>query len=149
VLPAPGDKSYWRFLKKSAELRYVQKICQVVDIFANGGAGAHPAQGDFSKDLNRIYIFGKSTMSEFMHEHSTRVKDQDGTTYIVRVYAQERTDGTWAGWIEFHPIDERKPVLRTGQETSQPNRAAIEYWTLGLEPVYFDGAFARAQGRLP
>jgi hypothetical protein len=111
--------------------------------------GAHPAQGDFSKDLNRIYIFGKSTMSEFMHEHSTRVKDQDGTTYIVRVYAQERTDGTWAGWIEFHPIDERKPVLRTGQETSQPNRAAIEYWTLGLEPVYFDGAFARAHGRLP
>jgi len=88
-------------------------------------------------------------MSEFIHEHSTRVKDEDGTTYIVRVYAEERTDGTWAGWIEFHPIDERKPVLRTGQETSQPNCIAIEYWTLGLEPIYFDGAFARAHGRLP
>ena len=88
-------------------------------------------------------------MSEFIHEHSTRVKDEDGTTYIVRVYAQERTDGTWAGWIEFHPIAERKSVLRTGQETSQPNRTAIEYWTLGLEAVYFDGAFARAQGRIP
>lgn len=88
-------------------------------------------------------------MSKFIHEHSTRVKDEDGTTYIVRVYAEERTDGTWAGWIEFHPGDQRKPVLRTGQETSQPNRIAIEYWTLGLEPIYFDGAFARAQARLP
>jgi hypothetical protein len=103
----------------------------------------------FLKKLSRIYIFGKSTMSEFIHEHSTRVKDDNGTTYIVRVYAQDRTDGTWAGWIEFHPIDGRKPVLRTGQETSQPNRTAIEYWALGLEPIYFDGAIARAQGRLP
>jgi hypothetical protein len=50
--------------------------------------GAHPAQHDFSKHLSRIYIFGKSTMSEFIHEHSTRVKDEDGTTYIVRVYAK-------------------------------------------------------------
>jgi len=88
-------------------------------------------------------------MSELIHEHCTRVKDQDGTTYIVPVYAQERTDGTWAGWIEFHPIDERQPVLRTGQETSQPNRTALGYWALGLEPVYFDGAFARAHERLP
>jgi hypothetical protein len=88
-------------------------------------------------------------MSEFIHEHSTRVNDEAGMTYIVRVYAEERTDGTWAGWIEFHPIDERKPILRTGQETSQANCIAIEYWTLGLEPIYFDGAFARAQERLP
>jgi hypothetical protein len=103
----------------------------------------------FQRISNRIYVFGKSTMSEFIHEHSARVRDEDGTMYIVRVYAEERTDSTWAGWIEFHPIAERKPVLRTGQETSQPNRSAIEYWTLGLEPIYFDGAFARAQGRLP
>jgi hypothetical protein len=134
--------------KKSADLQYVQKSAKRGTVLQKG-RGVHPEQGDFSNNLRRIYIFGKSTMSEFMHEHSTRVKDQDGTTYIVRVYAQERTDGTWAGWIEFHPIDERKPVLRTGQETSQPNRDAIEYWTLGLEPIYFDGAFARAQGRLP
>lgn len=88
-------------------------------------------------------------MSEFIYEHAARVKGEDGTTYIVRVYAQERTDSTWAGWVEFHPTDERKTVLRTGQETSQPNRITIEYWALGLEPIYFDGAFARAQGRLP
>jgi hypothetical protein len=88
-------------------------------------------------------------MSELIHEHPAYVKGEGGTTYIVRIYAQERTDGTWEGWLEFHPTDERKQVLRTEQETSQPNRTAIEYWALGLEPIYLDGAFARAQGRLP
>ncbi len=34
-------------------------------------------------------------MAEFIHEHSTGVKSEDGTTYIVRVYGQERSDGTW------------------------------------------------------
>ena len=88
-------------------------------------------------------------MSELIHEHPAHVKGEGGTTYIVRIYAQERTDGTWEGWLEFHPTDERKQVLRTEQETSQPNRTAIEYWALGLEPIYLEGAFARAQGRLP
>jgi hypothetical protein len=39
-------------------------------------------------------------MAEFIHEHSTGVKSEDGTTYIVRIYGQERTDGTWEGWLE-------------------------------------------------
>ena len=34
------------------------------------------------------------------------------------------------------------------QETSQHNLAATEYWADGLEPIYLEGAFARAQGRL-
>ncbi len=88
-------------------------------------------------------------MPELIHEHPTHVRGEDGTTYIVRIYGQERTDGTWEGWLEFYPTDERKQVLRTEQETSQPNRTALEYWVLGLEPIYLEGAFARAQGRLP
>ena len=55
-----------------------------------------------------------------------------------------QTDRTWHGWIEFHP-EARGPVLMTGRETTQPNRAALEYWACGLEPVYFDGAFSRAE----
>lgn len=35
-------------------------------------------------------------------------------------------------------------MLRTGQETSQPNRSALEYWATGLETIYLDGAFKRA-----
>jgi hypothetical protein len=75
--------------------------------------------------------------------------DGDGTTYIVRIYGRERPDGTWEGWLEFHPTENHKSVLRTEQETSQPNRTAVEYWASGLEPIYLEGAFARAQGRLP
>jgi hypothetical protein len=84
------------------------------------------------------------TMAELIYEHSMRVKGSDDTTYIVRIYAHERSNGTWEGWLEFYPTDQRKSVFRTEQETSQPNRTSIEYWALGL-----DGAFARAQGRLP
>ena len=35
--------------------------------------------------------------------------------------------------------------LRTGQETSQPNRWALDYWAGGLEPVYLEGALTRAR----
>ncbi len=73
---------------------------------------------------------------------------QGGVTYAVRVCGLERTDGTWEGWLEFHPLDDAAPGLRSDQETSQPNRAAIEYWAGGLEPIYLEGALARAQGRL-
>jgi hypothetical protein len=86
-------------------------------------------------------------VAELIREHSTRVKDEC-TIYIARIFAEERTDGTWEGWLEFHPADKRKPVLRTGEETSQPSRAAIVYWAFGLEPIYLEGALARAEGRL-
>jgi len=87
-------------------------------------------------------------VAKLIREHSTEVKDGDAT-YIVRIYGEERTEGTWEGWLEFHPTDKSKPVLHTAQETSQPNYVAIEYWAFGLEPIYLEGALARAQGRLP
>ena len=84
-------------------------------------------------------------MAELLQEYATTITDADDTTYIVRSYGEERVDGTWIGWLEFHPTDLTEPVLRTEQETSQPNRTAVEYWATGLEPVYFEGAFERAQ----
>jgi hypothetical protein len=69
-------------------------------------------------------------------------------TYIARILGDERPDGTWEGWIEFHPRDSSHPILSTERETSQPNLAALEYWAQGLEPIYLEGALARAQGRL-
>jgi len=56
-------------------------------------------------------------------------------------------DGTWEAWLEFEPTDASKAAIRTDRETSQSNRQAIDYWASGLEPVYLDGAFARAQKR--
>src|SRR5213595_3713239 len=69
----------------------------------------------------------------------------DNVEYVVHICGQERVDGTWEGWIEFRPSDSRHPVLTTEQETSQPNRTALKYWADGLEPIYLEGAFARAQ----
>ena len=84
-------------------------------------------------------------MAELLQEYATVVTAPDGTEYAVRSYGEERSDGTWIGWLEFHPTDVDEPVLLTDQETSQPNRTAVEYWATGLEPVYFEGAFERAQ----
>ncbi|HEY2934817.1 MAG TPA: hypothetical protein VGK99_24035 [Acidobacteriota bacterium] len=71
----------------------------------------------------------------------------EGVTYIARAYGKRRHDGTWAGWLAFHPTTAGKPILRTGQETSQPTRVTIDYWASGLEPVYFEGALERARER--
>ncbi len=83
-------------------------------------------------------------MPELIYEHSARVEDDEGTVYVPRTYGQARGDGTWIGWIEFHPEGGAGIALRTDQETSQPNRAALGYWASGLEAVYFEGAFSRA-----
>lgn len=88
-------------------------------------------------------------MAELLQEYSALVDGPDGTTYIVRSYAEERADGTWTGWLEFHPTDVGKAALRTGQETSQPSRVTVEYWASGLEPIYFEGALARARVKRP
>ena len=86
-----------------------------------------------------------TTTVELLQEYSTHVSGPDGTTYIVRSFGEERADGTWTGWLEFHPTDASKLVLRTDQETSQPNRVTVEYWATGLELIYFEGALARAR----
>jgi hypothetical protein len=82
-------------------------------------------------------------MAEHIHTHSARVR-REGIEYEARIYGAARPDGTWAGWLEFHAVRGSGAVLRTDQETSQPNRRALEYWAGGLEPVYLDGALGRA-----
>lgn len=85
-------------------------------------------------------------MAELIHQHSGVVRASDGTTYRSRVYGERRRDGTWSGWIEFVPVDGGSATaLRTGQETSQPDRKAVAYWAGGLEMVYLEGALARAR----
>jgi hypothetical protein len=88
---------------------------------------------------------GTQSRSDHIHTLGTHVRDEQGTSYEARVYAADRGDGTWEGWIEFHPVNGQGTVLRTGQETSQPNRVTVEYWAGGLEPVYLEGALERAK----
>ena len=84
-------------------------------------------------------------MSELIQRYTPRLTDDDGATYTVFAYGEAVPGGTWEGWLEFHPADRSQPVLRTGRETTQPDRRALEYWASGLEPLYFDGAFERAR----
>ena len=86
-------------------------------------------------------------MAELLQEYTAIVTGHDGTTYNVRSYGEERDDGTWIGWIEFEPEDPEELTMTTDQETSQPNRTAVDYWATGLEAVYFDGAFERAHAK--
>ena len=86
-------------------------------------------------------------MGEILQEYTAVVTGADGTTYSVLSYGEERADGTWVGWLEFEPDDPEEVTLMTDQETSQPNRTAVEYWATGLEAVYFEGALERAHAK--
>ncbi|HMH50292.1 MAG TPA: hypothetical protein VK548_08675 [Candidatus Acidoferrum sp.] len=83
-------------------------------------------------------------MATLVHRLSTALRLGE-TVYAGEVWGERRDDGLWHGWIEFVPSDGGR-VLRTGQETSQSNLEALTYWATGLEPVYLDGALARAIG---
>ncbi len=84
-------------------------------------------------------------MPELILEATHLVRNAEGVAYQPRVYGQQRDDGTWEAWIEFMPLPEAVPTLRTDRETTQSTRAALAYWASGLEPVYYEGALARAQ----
>jgi hypothetical protein len=84
-------------------------------------------------------------MTHLIREHSTHVRTPDGRRYVARSFGKPEPDGVWTGWLEFAPVDTSGPVLRTDRETSQASREALESWALGLEPAYFEGAFARAR----
>ena len=63
--------------------------------------------------------------------------------FRVRAYAEKRGN-IWIGWLEFRPVSGGK-AIRTGEETSQPDKKAVQYWATGLEPVYLEGALERAK----
>lgn len=77
-------------------------------------------------------------------ELAQHVQDAAGTHYVVRVYGQERVDGTWEGWLAFVAVG-APVVLRTGVETTQSTVADLARWARGLKATYLKGAFKRAQ----
>lgn len=82
-------------------------------------------------------------MAEVLVEFSDMIAADDGTAYLARACGGEAPDGMWHGWIEFTPAD-GGPALRTGRETTQPNRRDTIYWATGLTAVYLEGALERA-----
>jgi hypothetical protein len=84
-------------------------------------------------------------LAEAMEESkSVAVQDSQGHPYDVIIYGEPRTDGTWEGRLEFVPLSATLSTRRTARETTQPDRASLEYWATGLEPLYLTGAFERA-----
>ena len=67
----------------------------------------------------------------------------EGVRYHARACGAPMTDGTWQGWVEFGPVDGGESI-RSGRETTQPNRTDTEYWATGLTTVYLEGALQRA-----
>jgi hypothetical protein len=85
-----------------------------------------------------------AALSELIQERAEMVQDAAGTPYRVRILGLPRADGTWVGGVEFIAVD-GSAVLRTGPETTQSSREQVAYWASGLEALYFEGAFRRAQ----
>jgi hypothetical protein len=82
-------------------------------------------------------------MAEVLVEFTEPVEDEDGSRYIARACGGAADNGLWQGWIEFLPTTGGE-VLRSGRETTQPNRQDALYWATGLTAVYLEGALNRA-----
>lgn len=87
-------------------------------------------------------------MAEVILSFTFDVRGPDGVVYHPRVCGRERTDGLWEGWIEFEARD-GVTVLRTGRETTQPNRRDLDYWAGGITAAYLDGALLRLMRPAP
>lgn len=82
-------------------------------------------------------------MAEVLIEYDAEFAGPDGKTYSARACGRERDDRLWEGWLEFVPGD-GGAAIRTGTETTQPNRDDLLYWGGGLTATYMDGALNRA-----
>jgi hypothetical protein len=80
---------------------------------------------------------------ELVHSFSATVSDETGRSWRASVYGRQ-TGTLWYGWIAF--TDDLGATVETDIETSQPNRDALSYWATGVEPIYLEGALARARG---
>jgi hypothetical protein len=84
-------------------------------------------------------------MAEVLVKFDEPITDPGGARYFAQAMGRQREDGLCEGWLEFFGADENAPSMRSGRETTQPNRADLEYWAQGLSKVYLEGALARAE----
>lgn len=82
-------------------------------------------------------------MAEVLVEFTDPIDSEDGTRYIARACGGPSDSGRWHGWIEFIPTTGGE-VIRSGRETTQPNRQDALYWATGLTAVFLEGALHRA-----
>ncbi len=85
-------------------------------------------------------------MADVLTTYEPNVAGPDGSVWSARACARP-IEGHWEGWIEFMPLAADEIPLRTPQETTQPDRAAVAYWASGLTHAYLEGALDRARIR--
>jgi hypothetical protein len=83
-------------------------------------------------------------MPEVLVKFDEPMSDPDGAMYFAQAAGRQREDGLWEGWLEFIGLDESARSICSERETTQPNRADLEYWARGLTRIYLQGALARA-----
>jgi hypothetical protein len=86
---------------------------------------------------------GGPDMAEVLAEYPDVVIGEDGTRYAARACGAAVPSGQWQGWLEFVEAAGGAAV-RSGRETTQPNRVDTVYWATGLSAVYLEGALRRA-----
>jgi len=84
-------------------------------------------------------------MPEVLVQFDEPVSDPDGARYFAQATGRQREDGLWEGWLEFIGVNDGVGSICSDRETTQPNRADLEYWAQGLTRVYLQGALARAE----
>lgn len=71
------------------------------------------------------------------------VVEHEGTPYAARAVCEERSNGMWDGWVEFHSVG-GSGWIATERETTQPSHETVRYWATGLTHAYLEGALERA-----
>ena len=84
-------------------------------------------------------------MPDVLVKFDEPITDPIGAKYFAQAVGREREDGLWEGWLEFIAAHVGSPTIDSGRETTQPNRADLEYWAQGLTKAYLQGALVRAQ----
>lgn len=82
-------------------------------------------------------------MAEVLVEYTDVVITAGTTSYTARACGAPTDNGHWHGWLEFINT-ENGQAIRSGRETTQPNRTDTVYWATGLTAVYLEGALQRA-----
>jgi hypothetical protein len=84
-------------------------------------------------------------MPEVLVRFDEPMSDPDGAMYFAQATGRKREDGLWEGWLEFIGVNDGAGSICSERETTQPNRADLEYWAQALTRVYLRGAPARAE----
>jgi hypothetical protein len=82
-------------------------------------------------------------MAEVLVEYTDVVLTAGTARFTARACGTPAENGHWHGWLEFTNI-ETGETIRSGRETTQPNRTDTLYWATGLTAVYLEGALQRA-----